>query len=102
MIVVRVELRSAITGLTTELGRMHISNRGDEPNPNFGNYDVHTLRGRGIAALDRQAIQRDGTVLHYPRRALHVWNLVARALRAMNYGEDDGRAPQKSTNNPAD
>jgi hypothetical protein len=84
MIVVRVELHSAITGQVTELARMHICNRGDGTTT-VGNYKVSTLRGRHRAALDKGVVHRAGEVLGHARLKLHVWNLVARALLAMGY-----------------
>lgn len=84
MIVVRVELHSAITGETTELARMIVDNIGGTNKR--CDYRCRTLRGRCAAALDRLAVQREGRVRNYPRLDLHVWNLVARSLSAMGYG----------------
>lgn len=84
MIVVRVELHSAITGVKTELARMIISNDGTG-SAECGDYDAATLRGRSAVQLDRLQVQRRGRVEAYPRLRLHVWYLVARALRAMRY-----------------
>jgi len=83
MIVVRVELHSAITGQITELARMYISNIGGTRNN--GNYDVRVLRGRDRDALNQNRVQRTGKVQNYPRLKLHVWNLVIRALTAAGY-----------------
>lgn len=89
MIVVRVELWSAITGEITELARMKISNTGDDKNPNFGDYDGVTITGRSAEALQRNMnagpFTRTGKVIHYPRISLHVWNLVVRMLKEMDY-----------------
>jgi hypothetical protein len=84
MIIVRVELHSAITGNVTELARMEICNdgRGSE---NTGHYQGGTLVGRAAAALDRGIVNRKGEVRDYPRQRLHVWHLVARMLDAMGY-----------------
>jgi hypothetical protein len=87
MIIVRVELLSAITGKTTELARMEICNEGDSPDPKRGNYSVRTLRGRSTDALNERTTQRTGKVANYPRLAVHVWNLVARALKSMGYNQ---------------
>jgi len=84
VIVVRVELWSAITGETTELARMHICNTGGTRTR--GDYSVRTLRGRCAADLDKGVVSHAAEVKDYPRLAIHVWNLVARALRAMRYG----------------
>jgi hypothetical protein len=83
MIVVRVELHSAITHKVTELARMHISNIGGTDD--LGDYDVKTLRGRSREALDKGIVNRTGNVTRYPRLAIHVWHLVHDALKAVNY-----------------
>ena len=85
MIVVRVELWSAITGQKTELARMEICN-DDTGGQRLRNYIVRTLRGRSTADLDRRTTQRDGRVERHDAPGLHVWNLVAKALVAMGYG----------------
>lgn len=87
MIIVRVELHSAVTGKTTELARMEIRNSGYSNDPNIGDYSVRTLRGRSKEDLDRRTPQRSGHVYDYPRLAVHVWNLVARALKEMGYNK---------------
>lgn len=84
MIVVRVELWSAITGEVTELARMHICNLGT--GGRLRNYEVASFRGRSTAQLNRLAVQRSVRVEQWPSAELHVWNLVAVALRGMNYG----------------
>ena len=84
MIVVRVELHSAITGATTELARMEIANTG-RGTALRGDYTGRTLKGRNSAALDRGTVSHEGEVLNYPRQQLHVWNLVSRMLSAMRY-----------------
>lgn len=83
MIIVRVELLSAVSGQTTELARMHICNEGGDHQR--GDYGIETLRGRDKAALDKRSVQRRGKVLSYPRLSIHVWHLVARALIATGY-----------------
>lgn len=84
MIVVRVELHSAVTGRVTELARAEICNDGDGTLEK-GNYTCRALRGRSTEDLDQRRIQRYGEVRDYPRQKIHVWNLVARALMAMGY-----------------
>jgi len=84
MIVVRVELWSAITGDRTELARMHIANIGGSET--IGNYEAATMRGRSTAQLNRNDVQRKCRVLGHPRLSQHVWNLVAKALSGMGYG----------------
>lgn len=87
MIVVRVELWSAVDGRRTELARMRIANDGETTaaNGKLGTYVGETLRGRSAASLERGVVQRRGKVRDWPRDALHVWNLVARMLGAMGY-----------------
>lgn len=87
MIVVRVELWSAVTGEKTELARMEIANKGDHPVHSKGNYSVRTLRGRSTKDLDARTTQRAAEVKDWPRLALHIWNLVAAALAEMGYGK---------------
>jgi hypothetical protein len=88
MIVVRVELWSAVNGSRRELARMRIANDGETTlrDLKLGTYRGETLRGRSSAALDAGAVQRKGKVQDWPREALHVWNLVAAMLSAMGYG----------------
>lgn len=90
MLVVKVELHSAITGNVTELARAVIYNDGTEPSAKRGNYRCYSVRGRDAATLERRMREcghhaRDGEVKAYPRLRLHVWHLVARALTAMGY-----------------
>lgn len=89
MIIVRVELLSAINGRTTELARMHICNDGQASvqNPRLGDYTVATLRGRDKDTLDKRVTQRSGRVTGHRRLDLHVWVLVAKALKAVGYAE---------------
>jgi hypothetical protein len=83
MIVVRVELWSAVTHEVTELARMKICNRGGTAES--GDYSVTTYRGRCKADLDRHVVTRTGAIAGYPRLALHVWHLVAYALASTGY-----------------
>ncbi|MEY2882399.1 MAG: hypothetical protein RL490_123 [Pseudomonadota bacterium] len=87
MIVVRVELWSAIDGSKRELARMHIANDGQASavNSRRGDYTGTTFVGRDERALDRGTPSKRGTVTNYPRLDLHVWNLVARMLTSMGY-----------------
>ena len=84
MIIVRVELHSAVTGERTELARMMIDNIGGSQN--LGDYRARTYRGRDSEALDQRTVQREGRILKHPRLREHVWNLVAKALASMAYG----------------
>lgn len=85
MIVVCVLLKSAITGKVTEIARAHICNVGGTDT--VGDYHVQTLRGRSSRTLDKSSVTRSGIVTGHRRRYLHVWHLVAKALKAMKYGE---------------
>lgn len=87
MIVVRVELWSAVTGQRTELARMHIANDGlaTTANPNVGDYTGVTFRGRNSAALDKGTPSKRADVRGWRRNDFHVWNLVAAMLDAMGY-----------------
>ena len=82
MIVVRVELYSAVTGQVTELARAHICNVGGTRTK--GDYHCETLRGRDKDALDKRVRQRSAGVRDYPRLSIHIWHLVARALIALH------------------
>ena len=90
MIIVKVELWSAIDGQKTELARMVIDNIGGTKNS--GNYRTRTLVGRSEEALDKalhnipMKVNREGRVSGHARLKEHVWNLVAKALSGMGYG----------------
>lgn len=100
MIVIRVELYSAVTGKVSELARMHIANIGGTATK--GDYDVQTLRGRSKTDLDRGSVQRTGKVINYPRLSIHVWHLVARALVAMGYAGKEMVAQPSDIDAPRD
>lgn len=89
MIIVRVELRSAITGKRTELARMMIANEGHEGD--FADYSGKTYFGRNSQTLDksmeRGKVVRTGEVKNHRRWAMHVWHLVAKMLNDMEYGK---------------
>ena len=90
MIVVRIELHSAVTRKVTEIGRMTIANIGGTDER--GDYRVATNLGRSAAQLDRNQVTRCSEVHNYPRQTIHVWHLVARALIAMGYAGKAMRA----------
>lgn len=75
MIRVTVELISARTGVTSEIGCMYLSNEGNSTDPKRGNYVVQVCR-RG----SRRDIQRRGRVENFPRKSYSIWRLVVRAL----------------------
>lgn len=76
MIIVKIELHSAITGRVTEIGRMRLCNDGTSDNATRGAYNVEVMR-RGT-----DKVQKRGRVENYPRLAYSVWELVRRALVA--------------------
>lgn len=84
MIVVKIELHSAITGQVSELGRMIIANDGTDRSHTTGNYNVRLGR-KGV--VDNSEIynkpQRKGKVLNHRRLALSIWVLVAKALKSV-------------------
>ena len=90
MIVVKVELWSAIDGSKEELARMVIDNIGGTHTR--GNYRTRALIGRTREALDRamqtsMRVQRESRVIGHARLKEHVWNLVAKGLLNMGYGK---------------
>lgn len=88
MIVVKIELHSAITHKITEIGRMYICNDGTCIDPSKGNYDVYVNR-KGSKKIPNPLIKenpkylRKGKVLNYPRLSYNVWKLIARALKSV-------------------
>ena len=91
MIIVKVELWSAIDGRKQELARMVIDNIGGSETK--GDYRTRTLRGRNARALDLAmlgmpaTVQREGKVIGHARLKEHVWNLFAKSLSGMGYGK---------------
>jgi len=83
MIIIRVELHSAITHKVTEIARMRICNIGGTRER--GDYRAETFRGRSAQQLARLIRQRATTITDYPKLSIHVWHLVARALVGMGY-----------------
>lgn len=82
MIVVTVELHSAITGQRSLLGQTIIYNTGSSTDPRRGDYVAAV--GRKTDAGNLQAVYdrpiRKGSVKNYPRLSYNVWRLVLRAL----------------------
>lgn len=78
MIVVKVELHSAVTGKVSELSKVIIDNIG-------GTHTRGDYRCRSIMRNGKKVI-RESEVLNHARLAEPVLNLVAKALKAMNYG----------------
>lgn len=79
MIVVRVELWSAVTGSKTELGRMHIANDGTGTDT-FCHYDGAVMR-----KPDFKVVTREGRVESHARHRHVVWVLVRKMLQNMGY-----------------
>jgi hypothetical protein len=100
MLIVRIELHSAITQEVTEIARMEIVNDGKSSRQEIGHYDVRTLAGQEKRALDRRVVQRSARVEEWPRLNKHVWSLVAKALGKMGYGY--GHRPAKGGANNAE
>lgn len=89
MLVIRVELHSAVTGKVTEIARMLMHNDGTGT-PNRGNYKAKTVKGKIADNMPAMEIRdsvplREGEVKDYPRLGLHVWHLVCRMLKSMDY-----------------
>lgn len=87
MIIVSVQLLSAIDGRHQELARMEICNMGTGTE-SLGNYSAETLRGRSTEDFKRRTRQRIAYVNGHPRKREHIWNLVAKSLRNLRYGGD--------------
>lgn len=94
MIVVKVELYSAVSGEQSEIARMVIDNIGGTVHS--GDYRVRTMRGRTREALEKYMWSvlhknakpvKEGQVMGHPRLQQHVWNLVAKGLHAAGYGD---------------
>ena len=91
MIIVRVELHSAITGIVTEIARFDIWNTTNGSRTK-GDYECSSFRGRTRDALTSRIVQRRGKIENHPRLSQHVLCLVHKALTSMGYGkavEDD-------------
>ena len=88
MIIIRVELHSAMTGKVIELARGAICNDG-RGTATKGDYYGRVTQGRGehkdIDEIMNASPLRTGTVDNFPRKSMHVWNLVVRMLLSMGY-----------------
>lgn len=95
MLVIRVELWSAVTGVKTEIARMMIHNRGGTRTR--GDYGVEVYRGRDEATLHKAMVGgkpfKEGLVTSHPRLSEHVWNLVGKALRSTGYDKSSEPDP---------
>ena len=77
MLVINVELHSAITHKITTIARMSISNVGGTVSR--GDYSAKTFHKTTGEPL------RSGEVLNHPRISANVWVLVRKALQVMGY-----------------
>lgn len=84
MLIVRVELHSAVTGEVSEIARMEIVNDGTG-SARVGNYDARVLRGRSRAALDARQVHKTARLDCWPRQRMHVWSLVGVMLAKLGY-----------------
>ncbi len=94
MIVVKVELWSAASGKKTELARMMIAHEAVRSKTRR-DYSCRTYVGRSLERLQEAMlaggpISKAGRVDNHANAAEHVWNLVAKCLTAMRYGELHG------------
>ncbi|QIG66719.1 hypothetical protein EVB27_049 [Rhizobium phage RHph_TM16] len=80
MIIVTVELKSAITKKTTKLGELRIANEGVSDDGNVGDYG-----GKIMTKPTFMKVTREGKVVGHRRHDEVIWNLVAKMLRNMGY-----------------
>lgn len=81
MLVIKLELHSAVTGLVTELGRLDIINDGTGSDA-LGNYE-YTLLGKDASG---KRYSHSGDIRHWPRRTNSAWALVKHALSIASAG----------------
>jgi hypothetical protein len=98
MLIVKIELHSAIDGRVEEIGRMYIANDGTGT-PSKSDYNVAVCR-KGITGTPEnlggfEAAARTGRVLDYSRKSYNVWRLVSRALLA-TFPEEQKTKPGKT------
>ncbi len=86
MIVVKVELHSAITGEISEIGRMEICNDGTGDSTR-GNYTGKLFRRGSTKRAMKQA-----HVKNHARLSYSVWVLVAKMLGALGFKHGDPSA----------
>lgn len=93
MLVVKVELRSGITGQVSTIAQLRIINDGSG-DAEVGNYIVEVM-DRTTARVRRRAM-----VLGHMRRKLSVWKLVAKALAAVGHTVDANLAATLADGSP--
>ena len=79
MIVVKIELHSAITGKVSEIGRMVVSNDGTGTKQKC-NYTARVCRKGSEDFLKNPT--RSGKIVDYPRQSYTVWKLIHKALKS--------------------
>lgn len=92
MLVVKIELHSAITKKVTTIGQMIIHNVGGTST--CGDYEVCVARKSEDNFDLRKTFHnpaRRGTVKNHPRKSQNVWRLVAKALLAAFPEEDKSK-----------
>ena len=72
MLIIKIELHSAVTGEVSTIGEMRITNDGTG-DASVGNYDVE-IRRVPLRSVERARVEG------YPRLQYPVWGLVRRAL----------------------
>lgn len=80
MIVIKVELHSAVTGEISQLGQMIISNDRTGTD-NSMNYNGRVMRKPKFLLTTKR-----GRVENHPRKTEVIWVLIARMLKSMGYG----------------
>lgn len=86
MIVVKVELWSAVTGVTSNLGTLVIDNTGGTDSK--ANYRARMYKKSKKDLRTQYATEkpiREGVVMGHARHAEPVQNLVAKALKQLGY-----------------
>lgn len=87
MVVVRVEMNSAVTGAVREIARMTIANVTSDDIHVKSKGQVGDYRARILRAPKFERTTRDSAVTNYRRLARPVWDLVCLALKNAGYGE---------------
>lgn len=86
MLIITIDLYSAVTGKRKNLGTLMIANDGTGTNSR-GNYYAHAFRaGTELKELRNKKPIRKSKILNYPRLTAPVWSLIAEALKGMGYG----------------
>lgn len=80
MLVIKIELHSAVTRKVTTIGQMIIANTGGTKDR--GEYTAKVAHKNDVNNLGANFNRplREGTVINYPRLSYNVWRLVVRAL----------------------